>query len=216
VPRAALRWLAAISLALALLPAPAPAREWQLEAAATARYGFMPDSFLDKLFEIHGHVEGFGPGLELGWTRDGFHATALCELLFVTTPDQVWLEKGAKLVDTKWVEAELKLLSVGLIFAYEFRIYGPVSIVPHMGYAPVYLRGQLTEYPTISSERGTSAEERTKAPDVEGEAIGLPKKFLGSDLGARLRVQPGGRWFISADLGWRMVIYSGLSAGIAF
>jgi hypothetical protein len=208
--------VAAGLLALAtLLPSAALARDWQLEAALTGRYVFVPDSMLDSLFALHGSIRGVGPGLELAWTRDGFHAIAVAELVPVMTPDQVWLERDARNDEAKWVEVDMRVLSTGLIFAYEWRLFGPVSIMPAMGFVPVTLKGELREFPT-EGERGTPPEERTKAPGFDGQRLRIPTKFRSSDLGLRLRVQPAERFFFSVDAGWRMVVYTGLSAGAAF
>jgi hypothetical protein len=200
---------------LLLAPARADARDWQLEAAVTGRYGFLPSSFLDSFFTVHGRIHGFGPGLSLGWTRDGFHANAVCDLVFVNTPAQVWLEKGAENKDAKWIEEDLRLLSYGLVFAYEWRLAGPLSIMPGIGFVPLNIEGDLLEYPTDGAP-GTPVEDRTKAEGREGLPVRLPQQFKGADLSVALRVQPEDGWFISADFGWRMVLYTGLSAGMAF
>lgn len=197
------------------LPGVVHARDWRLEASMSARYGMIPDSLLDKLFDVHGSIRGVGPGLELGWTRDGFHALAVAELVAVTTPDQVWLEKGAKKVEAKWVENDLRIFSYGLIFAYEWRLFGPVSIMPAMGFVPVHLKGALIQYATEGT-KDTPVEERHKVGEGPGAPLRMPMNFMSSDLGLRLRVQPSERWFLSLDGGWRMMIYTGLTAGAAF
>ena len=53
-------------------------------------------------------------------------------------------------------------------------------------------------------------------PRGGGKSVRLPQQFKGADLGLRIRVQPSERWFLSADIGWRMIIYTGLTAGVAF
>ncbi len=210
-----MRRVAAVLLGLLALPNVAHAREWQLEAAITGRYAMLPDSLLDKLFDIHGSIRGVGPGIELSWTRDNFHAIGVAELVFVTTPDQIWLEKDAENREAKWVENDLRILSYGLIFAYEWDLFGPVSLMPGIGFVPVHLKGALIEYPT-EGERGGPVEERTKVEGVNGARIRIPQNFMSTDLGLRLRVQPSERWFLSVDGGFRMVIYSGLTVGAAF
>lgn len=207
--------MAALLGVLLLAPAQAYARDWQLEAAMTGRYGFLPSSFLDSFFQVHGRIHGFGPGLSLGWTRDGFHANAVCDIVFVNTPPQVWLEKGLENKDAVWIEEDLRLLSYGLIFAYEWRLAGPVSIMPGIGFVPLNIKGNLLEFPTDGAP-GTAVEDRTKAEGRDGKPVRLPQQFKGADLSVALRVQPGDGWFISADLGWRMVLYTGLTAGLAF
>jgi hypothetical protein len=206
---------AAVLAVLLLAPAPSQAREWQLEAAMTGRYAFLPSSFLDSFFEVHGRIHGFGPGLMLGWTRDGFHANAVADLVVVNTPPQVWLEKGAENRDAIWIEEDLRLLSYGLVFAYEWPIAGPVSFMPGIGFVPLNIEGNLLEYPT-DGEIGTPVEERTKADGPDGKPVRLPQQFKGADLSLALRVQPGHSWFVTADFGWRMVLYTGLTAGWAF
>jgi hypothetical protein len=211
-----LRALLGLTLGLWLLtPTVAQARDWRIEASVAGRYGFVPDALLDGMFDLHGTVQGFGPGLELGWTRDGFHALLNVEDLFVTTPDQVWLERDAENRDAKWVEVDMQLLSYGLIFAYELRLAGPVSLMPALGFVPLHLNGTMREYRT-TGERDTPVEERTKDPDAKGEIIKLPLQFRSSDLGLRLRVQPQERWFLSLDTGWRVIFYTGLNAGVSF
>ncbi len=200
-----------------LLAAPgvAQARDWRLEASMSGRYGMIPDALLDKLFDLHGSIRGLGPGVELGWTRDGFHALAVAELVMVTTPDQIWLEKDAKKVDAVWVENDLRILSYGLIFGYEWRLVGPVSVMPAIGFVPVHLKGALIQFPTDGG-RDTPAEDRTKGDGAKGSPIRMPMNFNSSDLGLRIRVQPSERWFLSLDGGWRMMIYAGLTTGAAF
>ena len=205
---------AALALA-ALCPSVARARDWQLEAALTGRYSFIPDRVLDPHFDLHGTIRGVGSGVELGWTRDGFHAIAVAELVPVLTPDSIWLEADARNDEATWVEVDLRLLSYGLIFAYEWRLFGPVSLMPTVGYVPVHLKGELREFPT-DGERGTPVEERTKAVGFDGKPIRIPVNFPSSDLGLRLRVEPSEHLFLSLDAGWRLVIYTGLTAGLAF
>ncbi len=202
-------------ICLFLAPGRAQAREWRFEASVTGRYGFLPSSFLDSFFDVHGEIRGFGPGIELGWTKDGFHAIGVCDIIFVNTPPQVWLEKGDKKMDAIWIEEDLKLLSYGVVFAYEWRIVGPVSIMPGIGFVPVQLEGELLQYPT-DGDKDTEVEDRTKAEGIGGKSVRLPQQFKGADLGLRIRVQPSERWFLSADIGWRMIIYTGLTAGVAF
>ncbi len=210
------RLLTALVLACALaLPGVAQARDWRLESSASLRYGFLPDGVLDKLFDLHGGLDGVGPALELGWTRDGFHALAVAELLWVTTPEQIWLERDAKKVEAKWVEPDLRIFSWGLLFAYEWRLFGPVSIMPSMGFVPVHLKGALIEYPT-DGDFETPAEDRTKVEGANGSPVRIPMNFMSSDLGLRLRVQPSERWFLTVEGGWRMIIYTGVTAGVAF
>ena len=201
--------------ALALCPGPAWAREWRLEAALGARAAFLPSGFLDRFFEVHGEIRGVGPLLEVGWSRDRFHALAVCELAILTTPDGIWLEKDAEAKDAKWIEVGARLLSYGVVFAYEFPLFKPVSLEPALGFVPLHLMGDLLEYPTQGTP-GTPVEERTKAEGRDGKALRLPEQFKGSDLGLRLRVQPTESWFLSADFGWRMVFYAGLQTGISF
>ncbi len=213
--RARLAALLAALLCLLATPGEAWAREWRLEASLTGRYAFLPSSFLDSFFDLHGEIRGFGPGIELGWTRDGFHAIGVCDIVWVNTPPQVWLEKGDKKMDAIWIEEDLRLFSLGVIFAYEWRIAGPVSLMPGIGFVPLQLHGELRQFPT-DGEKDTPVEERTKAVGIDGRPVRLPQQFKGADLGLRLRVQPWDRWFLSADIGWRMVIYTGLTAGAQF
>lgn len=201
--------------ALALQPSPVLARDWRLEASLGARGAFLPSGFLDRFFEVHGQIQGFGPVVELGWTRERFHALAVCELAVITTADQIWLEQDHEAKDAKWIEVDARLLSYGLIFAYEIPLFGPLSLEPTLGFVPLNLQGDLMQYPTDGAP-GTPVEERTRAVDFPGKPLKLPSQFKGSDLGLRLRVQPAERWFLSADFGWRMVLYAGLQSGVSF
>ena len=214
--RRLLACLAVLALWLAPLSAAASDAEriWRLEADLTCYYGFMPKAFLDRYFDVHGRLHGVGPGVELAWTRHGFHAIAVFQTNFITMPDQVWLEKGDPITQAKWMEADLALLSMGVIFAYEIPLFGKLSVMPGIGFVPIYLKGEMLEYRTDGGP-DTPVEDRKKVEALPGTPIKLPQQFKGNDLQLRLRLRPRERFFLSADFGWRMVLYSGLAVGIS-
>ncbi len=178
-------------------------------------YGFLPDSLLDKWFEIHGRVEGLAPGIEISWERGGFNMSGLFETLLVLTPDQVWLEKDKTANDAVWVEQDLKLMAVSLVFSYEFGLPWRLTLVPGIGYGIVYRKGEIWQFPTIGTA-DTPVTERVVAPGEKGSVYVMPKSFQQGDLSLRLRYRPTHRWLFSADLGFHLFVYTGLSAGLRF
>ena len=218
------RWAARFGLGLLLClssqPADAGARDWQhpgrndLQITGGLHYAFLPDRLLDLFYAEHASLIGAGPGLGLAWVKEGFRAQLAFSTVFVTTPDSIWLEKGASKADAEWVEVDMTLLDLSARFAYAFPVGHRLSLIPHLGWGPLWNVGQVLSHPTIG-DPALPLEERSPDMDAQGKILRLPRRFLRSDLGLhatwalteRLELQTGLSWhlLLSADVGlsWR-------------
>lgn len=183
------------------------------QASATMHYGFVPSSLLDAWFDVHGDIEGVGPGVEVGWKKHGFNAFATWEMIFITMPAQIWLEKDADPSAAVWVEHDLRFMALSVNFAYEATVWGPFSIMPCIGWGPVYRQGDIIQYHTVD-DPDVPLSEREPIPNLDGEVLILPRRFLNGDLSLRARYRPSERLFFSADFGYRLYLFMGISGGI--
>jgi len=189
--------------------------EGTFEVSSHGRYGWLPDSMLDILYTHHANIHGLAPGVEVAWVKGGFHLLATGSMLKVTTEDSVWQEKGVSMEEAEWVEPNLTLWDANLAFCYEFPIASWVRIMPGMGWGAVFVKGELTSYPT-TGEAGGDIDSREKLADSSGEPLQFPRRFYAQSILLNARFYPTDHWVISIENGLRMYLYSGLSVGYQF
>ena len=151
--------------------------EGTFEVSSHGRYGWLPDTMLDILYTHHANIHGLAPGLEAAWVKGGFHLLATGSMLKVTTEDSAWQEKGVSMEEAEWVEPNLTLWDANLAFCYEFPITSWARIMPGMGWGAVFVKGELTSYPT-TGEAGGDINSREKLADSSGEALQHGKRYF--------------------------------------
>lgn len=181
------------------------------EVGLHARYGFVPDLVLDPFFSEHGAVAGVAPGLEIGWTKGGFHLWADFSPLVITSPSGVWLVAGDEIADARWVELSGAYVGTALVMSYEFKLARILGIGPGVGYGPMLDIGDMRQYPTraVEGTDGNTLEEREKIDEADGSQLPLP--LQGTVLLLRTSLRPVDAVSISLDLGFRLYFFGGLA-----
>ncbi len=191
----------------------APAEDVWFQANVTLHYHVLPDAMLDRAYSHHPRFEGFAPGVEIALKKEGFQLIGLFAYTLVTTPDSVWLEAGDAKAQAVWVEQDLKLVTFGVVFAYEFSFAEAIGIMPGVGFTPVFIQGGARQTPT-EGHPDDAVEDRTPNPNHPGKPFDIrPRKMLSPDLSVRLRIRPVERLLLSVDFGWRTYVYLGASVG---
>ncbi len=184
------------------------------EVGASVEYGFMPDFVLSLLFDEFQSIQGVDPGVEVALRRGGFLLMLQADVLIVTTPAGVWLEKGKSIPEAVWVEQDLKLLTTTIHMGYAFRLgTRRLELVPGIGFGPTFVLGSITEYPTVGPDDDLDA--RVPQEGAKGRVVSeIPGRAMPAHLLLRGRTWVTPRVALDLDVSIRATLLFNVTAGL--